>query len=149
MIFWKEGIWENVKCIVTVHEASNAFVPEWKDLISQDIGWVHSGWVHSTVETDKYTSTYTIAAEDMGPLEAVDCDIESVRYVMVIECVWRWRPFQIWPHQVTYDVVAWPIHITKASEVENILFYYRNQQYWAVGSCGLRHSRRQIRYGSE
>eukprot|EP00985_Skeletonema_marinoi_P003813 scaffold1663_cov182-Skeletonema_marinoi.AAC.6 len=43
-----------------------------------------------------------------GPLEAVDCDIHSVRYDIMLECCWRLS--QIGPHQVTYDAVAWLIH---------------------------------------
>jgi len=39
-----------------------------------------------------------------GYLEAVDCHIHSVRYDMVLEK--GWRPSQIGPHHVTYDVVA-------------------------------------------
>eukprot|EP00985_Skeletonema_marinoi_P012908 scaffold6318_cov88-Skeletonema_marinoi.AAC.1 len=47
---------------------------------------------------------YTIVTNHNGPLEAVDCDIHSVRYDMVLECCSRQS--KIGPHQVTYDVVA-------------------------------------------
>ena len=57
-------------------------------------------------------SFYTIVTNYNGPLQAVDCSIHSVRYDMVLECCSR--PSQIGPHQVTYEAVAWPIHIQRA-----------------------------------
>eukprot|EP00984_Skeletonema_dohrnii_P018946 scaffold8982_cov96-Skeletonema_dohrnii-CCMP3373.AAC.4 len=50
---------------------------------------------------------YTIMANYNGSLEAVDCDIHSVRYDMVLErsACSRLRC----PHLVTYDVMAPPI----------------------------------------
>eukprot|EP00985_Skeletonema_marinoi_P018748 scaffold10564_cov149-Skeletonema_marinoi.AAC.2 len=38
------------------------------------------------------------------PLDAVHCDIHSVRYDMLIECCVK--PSQIGPHQVTYEAAA-------------------------------------------
>eukprot|EP00984_Skeletonema_dohrnii_P006199 scaffold2226_cov93-Skeletonema_dohrnii-CCMP3373.AAC.2 len=47
---------------------------------------------------------YTIKANYIGSLEAVDCDIHSVRYDMVRESCWR--PSQFGPHQVTVVSVS-------------------------------------------
>eukprot|EP00984_Skeletonema_dohrnii_P011748 scaffold4717_cov126-Skeletonema_dohrnii-CCMP3373.AAC.1 len=52
---------------------------------------------------------YTIMANFNGPLKAVDCNIHSVRYDMVLES----RAGQM-PHQVTYDLVATPLRPTNA-----------------------------------
>ena len=54
-----------------------------------------------------HISFYTIVTNVNGSLEAVECYIHSARYDMVLEyCT---PPSQIGPHQVTYDVAAWPI----------------------------------------
>eukprot|EP00984_Skeletonema_dohrnii_P031399 scaffold23824_cov78-Skeletonema_dohrnii-CCMP3373.AAC.1 len=53
---------------------------------------------------------YTITANYYGSLQALDCHIHSVRYDMVLE--YRFQPYQIGPHQVTYDVVAMPLRPT-------------------------------------
>eukprot|EP00984_Skeletonema_dohrnii_P014935 scaffold6384_cov161-Skeletonema_dohrnii-CCMP3373.AAC.1 len=55
--------------------------------------------------------TSNIVANYNGPLEAVDCHIQSVKYDTVLEQCWR--PSRIGPHQVSYDVVATPIRRTK------------------------------------
>ena len=65
---------------------------------------------------------------------------------MVLECCSRQS--QIGPHQVTYDVVAWPIHISRAWVVDYIHLYYRNQSLQAPRSCWLPYSQREIRYMS-
>eukprot|EP00984_Skeletonema_dohrnii_P019186 scaffold9111_cov90-Skeletonema_dohrnii-CCMP3373.AAC.2 len=50
---------------------------------------------------------YTIMPIYNGSLEAVECDMNSMRYDMVLE---RSAGSDLrWPHQVTYDVVATPI----------------------------------------
>eukprot|EP00984_Skeletonema_dohrnii_P010652 scaffold4172_cov87-Skeletonema_dohrnii-CCMP3373.AAC.1 len=70
-------------------------------------------------------SILSIVTNHNGPLKAVDCDIHSVGYDIVLECCSR--PSQIGPHQVTYDAVAWLMHISTASVVAYILLSYRNQ----------------------
>eukprot|EP00984_Skeletonema_dohrnii_P033167 scaffold28821_cov67-Skeletonema_dohrnii-CCMP3373.AAC.2 len=55
---------------------------------------------------------YPIMANYYGSLEAVDCRIHSVRYDMVLES--RAGGRLRWPHQVTYDVAATPIHPNNA-----------------------------------
>ena len=45
-------------------------------------------------------------------LEAVDCHIHSVRYDMAVNSGAGGR--LRWPHQVTYDVAATPIHPNNA-----------------------------------
>ena len=57
-------------------------------------------------------SFYFVVTNHNEPLEAVDRDMHGRRYDMVLESCWR--PSQIGPHQVTYDAVAWPIHIQRA-----------------------------------
>eukprot|EP00985_Skeletonema_marinoi_P012542 scaffold6066_cov113-Skeletonema_marinoi.AAC.2 len=49
------------------------------------------------------------SANHNGLLEAVDCYIHIVGYDMVLECCSL--PFQIGPHQVTYDALARLRHI--------------------------------------
>eukprot|EP00984_Skeletonema_dohrnii_P028862 scaffold19035_cov207-Skeletonema_dohrnii-CCMP3373.AAC.1 len=68
---------------------------------------------------------FTIVANYNGLLEAVHCCIHSVRYDMVPECCLR--PSHIGPHQVTYEAVAWLIHLQRALVVEYILSCYRNR----------------------
>ena len=46
------------------------------------------------------------------PLEAVDCDINSVGYDMVLECALA--AIQIGPHQVTYEAVATLVRTKRA-----------------------------------
>jgi len=53
-----------------------------------------------------------------------------------------------WTSQVTYDAVAWPIHIKRAWNVKKMLLYYRNQLWWVTRSCWLPYSQREIRYGA-
>jgi len=74
-------------------------------------------------------------AKYLGPLEAVDCHVHSVRYDMVMEQ--RWQPSQIGPHQVTYDVVAMSIRPTNTWVVIKMLLYYHGQLAWFTRSFWL------------
>eukprot|EP00984_Skeletonema_dohrnii_P030335 scaffold21743_cov144-Skeletonema_dohrnii-CCMP3373.AAC.1 len=57
---------------------------------------------------------FTIVISYNGPLQLVDCSIHNVRYDTVLELECCWRPTQIGLHQVTYDAVAWLIHVQNA-----------------------------------
>jgi hypothetical protein len=66
---------------------------------------------HQELESRK-RCFYTIMANYNRSVEAVECDMHSVRYDMVLErsAGGRLR----WPHQVTYDVVASTIQTKRA-----------------------------------
>ena len=72
-----------------------------------------------------------------GSLEAVDCHIHSVRYDMAVNrgACGRLR----WPHQVTYDVVAWLVRVQRACTVSMalayIVLYYPKLLQWVIRSC--------------
>ena len=78
------------------------------DLIKSPTTLKHGRYTYKELE-QWHISYYTIVTNLNGLLQAVDCDIHSDRYDIVLEscCL----STQIGPHQVTYDAVAWPIHI--------------------------------------
>eukprot|EP00985_Skeletonema_marinoi_P009551 scaffold4450_cov207-Skeletonema_marinoi.AAC.2 len=78
------------------------------DLIRSPTTLLHGRYTYKELEQWQI-SYYTIVTNHNGSLQAVDCDIHSDRYDMVAGC--SRLSTQIGLHQVTYDAVAWPIHI--------------------------------------
>eukprot|EP00985_Skeletonema_marinoi_P018828 scaffold10658_cov101-Skeletonema_marinoi.AAC.8 len=71
---------------------------------------------------------FTIVTNVNGSLEAVPCFMHSTRYDMVDQFDLAASPN--WPHQVTYDVVAWLKHTQTARAVKKMRLYFRNQRLW-------------------